>query len=161
MIENMWVIDFESSGLHRSSYPIEVGITNGQQEYQALISPMTHWKYWSTEAQQIHGISRGELSLNGRPSADVANDLNNILNEEIVYCDAIAWDGFWSRVLFSDNGIHQRFKLFDISDLIVGNELLAEAFIDIRKELAESGYYQLHRALDDARLLKAALNKIM
>ncbi|OUS14867.1 hypothetical protein A9Q88_12865 [Gammaproteobacteria bacterium 50_400_T64] len=160
-MENMWVIDFESSGLHRSSYPIEVGMTNGQQEYQALISPMAHWAYWSDEAQQIHGISRGELSLNGRPSADVANELNNILNGDVVYCDAIAWDGFWARVLFSDNGIRQKFDLCDISDLIIGNELLAETFINIRQKLIDSGDYKLHRALDDARLLKAALNDVI
>lgn len=154
----MWVIDFESSGLHRSSYPIEVGITNGEVEYQALIYPMRHWVFWSNESEKVHGISRDFLLERGQNAGDVAIQLNSILRGKIVYCDAIAWDGFWLRVLFSDNGIHQHFELCDVASLLETDTQI-EQFLKERAYLASTGLYRQHRALDDARLLSSSLKK--
>lgn len=114
----MWVIDFEASGLSRKSYPIKVGVTNGDTKYSALIKPMPHWDYWDSAAQSVHNISRKELSSIGQPSSVVAVELNNILENNIVYCDCIEWDGFWGNVLFSDNALTMKFEMRDIRELL-------------------------------------------
>jgi hypothetical protein len=154
----MWVIDFESSGLHRSSYPIEVGITNGETEYQALIRPMEHWLFWSDASEKIHGLSRQMLFEEGHEARHVAFRLNDLLKNAMVYCDAIKWDSFWCRVLFSDNGIHQHFQLCDLTDLFEDGAQV-EQFLQEREQLTSSGKYTLHRALHDARLMHSALRK--
>lgn len=157
LLLDMWVIDFESSGLHRSSYPIEVGLTNGKIEYQALIRPMKHWLFWSDASEDIHGIARQSLFEEGKEAEDVAFKLNELLKDETVYCDAIKWDSFWCRVLFSDNGIHQQFELDDLAKLLA-NEASTARFLEEHRRLKALGKYQLHRALHDARLIYDALS---
>jgi len=152
----MWVIDFEASGLHRSSYPIQVGVTNGRTEFQSLIRPMGHWQFWDDEAEQVHGLERSLLNANGVAAAEVALQLNELLAGRIVYCDAIQWDGFWARVLFSDNGLHQRFKLADVTSLFETDTQI-EKFLAERTRLESSGQYHLHHAIDDARILWRSL----
>ncbi len=156
----MWIIDFESSGLHRASYPIEVGVTNGDIEYQALIQPMDHWSFWSEESQLVHGIKRDELIRGGKRASIVAEDLNVLLSDQKVYCDSLAWDAFWLRVLFSDNAITHNFELLDVKELLESEDDHLSPFFIRRQDLIESGVYQQHRALDDARLLWAALNPL-
>lgn len=62
---DIWVIDFEASGLSKKSYPIEAGITNGAVHYTALIKPMSHWRYWEAEAEKVHNIAHDEIMKNG------------------------------------------------------------------------------------------------
>lgn len=152
----MWVIDFEASGLHRSSYPIQVGVTNGRIEYQSLIRPMGHWQLWDDEAEQVHGLERRMLIENGIDAAKVAQQLNELLAGHLVYCDAIQWDGFWARVLFSDNGLHQRFTLADVTSLFETDTQIEKVLAE-RTRLESSGQYYLHHAMDDARILWQAL----
>jgi len=152
----MWVVDFEASGLHRFSYPIEVAITNGHHEYHSLIRPMAHWKFWNEETELIHGVNRHMLAENGIEASEVAQQLNERLAGQLVYCDAIPWDGFWARVLFSDNGMHQRFSLSDVTPLFQRDDEI-EAFLSERSRLQNSGNFRLHRALDDARILWRSL----
>ena len=152
----MWIIDFESSGLSRESYPIEVGLTNGIVEYQAYIRPLEHWCFWSEQAEQIHGIPRAKLLNEVEPSSVVATQLNNLLSGEGVYCDSIQWDGFWNNVLFSDNGIHCNFQIRDIVEYIDSSNINTEDFLGRRDSLIKSGKYVVHSALDDARILQRA-----
>lgn len=154
----MWVIDFEASGLHRLSYPISVGITNGATEYTALIRPMGHWLHWSDESAQVHGLDRDTLHKHGVDAEIVACKLNILLAGQSVYCDAIAWDSFWARVLFSDNGIHQRFTLTDAASLL-DTDTHVETFLAEKAQLEASGVYRLHSAIDDARILWKALTR--
>ncbi len=152
----MWIIDFESSGLSRESYPIEVGLTNGITDYQAYIHPMDHWCFWDDQAEKIHNIPREKLLNEGRLSSVVATQLNEILSGEVVYCDSIQWDGFWNNVLFSDNGIHCNFQIRDIVEYIDSSKINAEDFLKRRSSLINSGEYVEHSALDDARILHGA-----
>jgi len=152
----MWVIDFEASGLHRSSYPIQVGITNGHVEYHSLIQPMAHWQFWSDTSEQVHGLERRLLVESGVDSVEVAQRLNALLAGQIVYCDAIAWDGFWAQVLFSDNGLHQHFELSDMT-LLFQEDIQIEAFLLEKTRLEHTGQYRLHSAIDDARILWKSL----
>lgn len=148
----MWIIDFEASGLHRSSYPIQVGITDGRVEYHSLIRPMAHWQFWDDTSEQVHRIERRVLVEDGVDSAVVAQKLNALLGGQQVFCDAIQWDGFWARVLFSDIGLHQRFLLTDVTSLFETDTQIEE-FLSERNRLQNSGNFQLHNAMDDARIL--------
>ncbi|WP_445361855.1 hypothetical protein ACJJIL_10075 [Microbulbifer sp. EKSA005] len=153
----MWIIDFEASGLSKQSYPIEVGLCSETVEYQALIKPMPHWSYWSDDAESIHNISRSKLESEGIDPTTVAYSLNRILSGQVVYCDALQWDSFWCNALFSDTGIHQAFELRDIQELIGGSENHLRAFINEREKLEDSDKFTVHRALDDAKIIRKAL----
>lgn len=152
----MWVIDFEASGLSKKSYPIEVGLTNGNIEYQSLITPMNHWTYWDQEAERIHNITQAALNAFGTASKEVALKLNELLSGQTVYCDCKEWDDFWCNVLFSDNAISPKFKIEDISNLLINEQELAN-YLTKKQELEDSGEFRLHRALDDAKILYQSL----
>jgi len=153
----MWVIDFEASGLTKNSYPIEVGVTNGKLEYQAIIRPYEHWTHWSEEAETIHHISRDSLLSEGISPNHIAIELNNLLVAQVVYCDSLHWDRFWCNVLFSDSGMSPSFKLVDIQELVSNSDSVLEAFLEHKSKLESSGRFALHRALDDARIIQESL----
>lgn len=153
---DIWVIDFEASGLSKKSYPIEVGITNGIEHYTALIKPMIHWTYWETEAEKIHNISRNEIMKNGVDSLSVVNKLNNIIKNSKIYCDNIQWDSFWLNVLFRDNDLSPTFKISDIQDILkTGSQW--RRFESKVTELEMSDLHSKHRALDDAKVILSSL----
>jgi len=151
-----WVVDFEASGLNKSSYPIEVGVSNGVVNYSSLIRPMSHWTSWDMNSEKVHNIPHELLLSSGNSSLSVAIELNNLLKYSIVYCDNIHWDKFWLNVLFSDNGFSPSFKLFDIKDILKLDEhwIKYEAKIT---ELISTPQYKQHRALDDAKVIHSAL----
>ncbi len=155
----MWIIEFEASGLNPLSYPIEVGLTNGDSNYQSLILPLPHWKHWCKKAQGVHGINRDILLKEGNSSIVVANNLNALLEGKTIYCDSVRWDSFWCNVLFSDNGIHQKFKILDVNELLLASYSLAESYLQIKIQLEKSGEFVRHRALDDAKIIREALMK--
>jgi len=68
-------IDFEASGLHRDSYPIEVGWATAEDQVEChLIRPTSDWLEtpWTAKAQQIHGIELERLRVVGEPVGSVA-----------------------------------------------------------------------------------------
>lgn len=153
---DIWVIDFEASGLSKKSYPIEVGITNGAEHYTVLIKPMSHWAYWEIEAEKVHNIAHDEIMKNGEDPISVAIKLNNILKTSKIYCDNIQWDGFWLNVLFSDNGLSPTFQILDIQDILkTGRQW--RLFESKMEKLGMSNIYKKHRALDDARVIQSSL----
>lgn len=156
----MWVIDFESSGLSKRSYPIEVAISNGKLEYSSLILPLPHWTYWNSQAQTVHNISRRDLINIGRSPKLVAKDLNNLIQGKKAYCDSINWDSFWLNVLFSDSAIRPTFEITDIQDILDTSTKL-QAFLLKRQELINSNCFTLHRALEDVRIIHLSLSETM
>jgi len=154
---SLWVIDFEASGLTKNSYPIEVGITNGNLKYSDLLKPMGHWTYWDAESELIHGINRDFLKRAGVEPLVVANRLNEQLCSEIVYCDCIHWDNFWLKAMFSDNGVTPKFQLCDIQDLIKTGKQW-RYYMKKKEELEKLPIYQIHRALDDAMIIQHSLS---
>lgn len=154
----VWVIDFEASSLSEKSYPIEVGITNGEIDYDALIRPLPHWKDWSEESAEVHQMSRNLLSEYGIKADIVAHELNELLAGETVYCDSVTWDGFWAGVLFSDCGIQQHFDIKDISELLPPDSKLAGKYFGHKQCVLMTGEYTEHRALDDAKIIWSCLD---
>ena len=155
MQRDIWVIDIEASGLSPASYPIEVAIVNGDQEYQALIIPADSWTHWSLKAAALHGISRHDLENSGKPARRVARELNRILEGKTVYSDHSDWDGFWLQKLFEHAGIEQTFVLMDITTRLEGFQ--QDQFVDALQTLTQSASHRAHRALDDARVIHRAI----
>ena len=156
----MWIIDFEASGLDSKSYPIEVGITNGETEYTSLIEPLPGWQFWSEEAEAKHGITSQRLQQQGEQAATVCHALNAHLDGQDVYCDCLPWDNFWLSQLFAGCGISVTFCLKEISDLLHSAAAI-DHYLEIRQALIATDRFQLHRGLDDARLIYTALQQTL
>jgi len=155
MQQAIWIVDIEASGLSPASYPIEVGMVNGQREYQRLISPAPSWTHWSPKSEQLHGISRTQLNSEGISPLMVAGELNHLLGTSTVFSDHEDWDGFWLQQLFDSAGIKRTFSIADIATLLDTRQM--ETFAAALDKLRKNGNYRVHRALDDARAIHRAV----
>ncbi len=155
MQQAIWVVDIEASGLSPASYPIEVGLVNGQREYQNLITPAPFWTHWSPRSEQLHGISREQLYSEGVSPIIVAGELNRVLGTATVFSDHVDWDSFWLQRLFHCAGIRPTFSIGDITTRLDDHEM--EAFAATLDNLNKTSNHITHRALDDARVIHRAL----
>ena len=153
-------IDFEASSLDLiESYPIEVGICmpNGET-HSWLIKPHVLWKDWSRKAAKIHGISREELEENGTECVEVANALNNLLGDVLVYCDAWTFDSFWLHRLFKTSGLKHSFHIESISALL--NDTQIERWQDVHNQTIKEMALERHRASNDALILHETYKRV-
>ena len=106
-----YFIDFEASGLHPESYPIEIGIIGGESDvFEALIRPADHWKYWCYDAQDVHRIPRDLLISDGKFVRCVAEALNDRYAGQVLWADQAA-DNFWNQALFEAAGLEPAFSV--------------------------------------------------
>jgi len=109
------IIDFEASGLGASSYPIQVAvILSDGDTYDSYILPHDDWTFhgeWCYEAEKIHNIPANTLRDIGRPLITVAQELNDFLGNQTVYCDGGVHDLQWCDTLFWKAGITRTFKI--------------------------------------------------
>lgn len=141
-------IDFEASGIAPDSYPIEVAVVFPGGEYQALIQPASYWDHWSYDAQDMHGLSREQLILEGTPPLAVAKEMNQLFDGKILCSDNPA-DCFWLDVLYEAAGIEPTFSVSPL-EVFIGREAATEA-------LALRPPFRVHRALGDATALALAM----
>lgn len=151
----LWVIDFEASGLNKSSYPIEVGVIGENGRYSSLICQEEPWTYWSKDSEAVHGISTEELVEGGLEAIVVAKELNRLLDCATVYTDCKKWDQFWLDVLFECCGLTPTFQLVHLP--LELNEDQGELFLTAYENIKNGGSYTEHRALDDALLIYESL----
>jgi hypothetical protein len=149
----MWVIDFEASGIHPDSYPIELGMMNMAtgEVHEFLIRPKDTWTYWDANAELIHGISQEQLLAEGLPVSEVATQVRLLLNDAPAYSDASDYDGFWMECLFDDHP--------DPAPEV------RSVYYLVPPEKAQSLYNELiktsrdHRALSDVRVIVSVLEQ--
>lgn len=141
-------IDFEASGIAPDSYPIEVAVVFPGGEYQALIRPASYWDHWSYDAQDMHGLSREQLILEGTPPLEVAQAMNRLFDGKTLCSDNPA-DCFWLDVLYEAAGIEATFEVKPI-EALVGREAASEILklLPVRKG---------HRALQDVQALRTVV----
>ena len=153
-------IDFEASSLDLiTSYPIEVAICMPEGETHSwLIKPHVLWKDWSGKAAKIHGITREELEKDGENCRDVAQALNEILGDAVVYCDAWTFDSFWLHRLFKGSQLKHSFQIESISALLddaqVSNWQSAHNAVINDLDLVR------HRAAHDAKILHETYKRL-
>jgi hypothetical protein len=124
-------LDLEASGLHRTSYPIEVGWAFLDLSAEGfLLRPAPEWTGWdwSFEPEKIHGISRAECLRSGIDVRDAAMRLNEALSGAQLHCDSPGLDGDWLRKLFGASGVALAFDL-----------RLQDTLTPIRTALAQRG----------------------
>lgn len=141
-----YFIDFEASGIHPDSYPIEIGICGPGFEFEALIKPVYYWTHWSHDAEDMHGISRVMIESDGIEPPRICQALNERFEGQVLWSDS-NFDALWMNILFEAAGMQE---LFEVKN-IMGQ-------VDILKlpDYRSSGQDSLdHRALPDARAIRA------
>jgi hypothetical protein len=152
------IIDLEASGFGTRSYPIEVGVAlaNGQTACY-LIRPQADWDHWDQTSEDLHGLRREQLLKFGRPVAEVARSLNQLLGTQTVYSDAWGYDQTWMALLFECAGVRQAFHLealqtlFSEPQFTLWNRTLEQVFAECA--------FPRHRASNDARAIQLAFRR--
>lgn len=121
--EEVLIVDLEASGLGPGSWPIEVGLAwfeEGEvRTWSSLIRPEPDWDpdAWDPVAEEIHGISREELSL--APTAwAVATDLLARIAGRDVFSDAPEHDGRWVRRLLDAQPAPAGVRILDFDQAV-------------------------------------------
>lgn len=147
------IIDIEASGFGGESYPIEVGlILENGTKFCTLISPTDDWDYWNDEAEQVHHISRETLKTHGKPVAEVARQLNEILAGMTLYSDGWVVDKPWLIRLFHASGVDMK---FDVSPLeMILSEEQMKIWHETKDKIIIQTKIQRHRASNDAWVIQ-------
>ncbi|MBS0220174.1 MAG: hypothetical protein JSR91_05470 [Proteobacteria bacterium] len=154
----MLAIDFEASCLpwHGRSYPIEVGIANGDGTARSwLIRPAVQWERWTwtEEAEALHGLKRERLLAEGRSVGSVASELTRATAGYHLIADS-ELDDYWMRTLMAAAGFSQAPAVGHIVNLI-GQLDLGEEEIRACVDLVDRQALPRHRAGADACWLAA------
>lgn len=139
-------LDFEASGLHPDSYPIEIGICGPYFEYEALIKPTYYWTHWSHDAQDMHGISREMIEADGVEPARICQALNDQFRGQVLWSDS-NFDALWMNIMFEAAGMQEAFVVKNIMSQI--DVLRLPRYLGAGNDRLE------HRALADARAIRA------
>lgn len=160
------VIDFEASSLNPTSYPIEIGWTNGDEVHSMLIKPVDGWTDWSDYAEtQIHHISRLQLEQEGVSPAEALQAINDNFGVGILWCDGGYYDAHWLQRLEDAAGFKATFRLGNIQNMlesyhgVTNDRFTASKAMVLMQDKFKGGdaKQQYHRAGYDAALIKRAL----
>ncbi len=172
-------LDIEASGLHPTSYPVEVGWCRQDltAAWSSLIRPAPAWGEddWSPAAESIHRIGRLQAQFAGLPVDEVAAKLNSDLAGKVVMSDNPEADSTWIWRAFLEAKASPAFSLtrpimhhqgertaedlasldaMDVGLLIARHAsplgLSFSATEAIGNELRAAAGIMPHRALDDA-----------
>jgi hypothetical protein len=113
--DQKFFLDVEASGLHATSYPVEVAWVSHDLSaaWSALIRPAKDWGEadWSWESEKVHGISRNQLLNAGLTVADVAARLNADLADQDVLTNNPVQDSKWLARLYDAAGLLPSFAM--------------------------------------------------
>lgn len=152
----MWVIDITASSYNSNSYPVEIGLTDGHNEFSTRITPLPNWNEWDSTFKPTTFPRREEFVDTGCSAKVTAKSLNDVLNSKSVYCDDIHWDSLWISRLFDDSNIEMQFKLCDIADLLI-NEHSLSAYFFAKEEAKPSNKTYPEKPISNARTTRYAL----
>ena len=153
------VLDIEASGFGRDSYPIEIGyVLPDGGGYCTLVRPEATWTHWDEEAQRLHGITRDNMLLHGRPALEIARHLNLVLRGQTVYTDGWANDYSWIGTLFDVADLSPAFHIENLRALLTDSD--AARWHQVKDQLEHELNLQRHRASSDARLLQMTLRHL-
>lgn len=140
----MRFVDVEASGLHKTSYPIEVAWCGlDLLPVSMLIRPMPQWglQDWSLESEKVHGISRDQLFDEGVEARACAESVAGALAGRMVFSDAPRFDASWLMTLFSAAGVRPGFDLREVED--------AQALCARKAERPLSSIEQMYSIMED------------
>lgn len=146
------VIDFESSGLARGSYPLEVAWAEFNAPLTSyLIKPTPIWvsdsRLWDPAAECLHGLSLDHLFEHGEDVHKVAQALVSELRDARVYSNNPLYDQDWLHRLLSAGGCDQPLQVLDFSHLL--SEVTDIEGINQAYKIANATMPPRHRAAQD------------
>jgi hypothetical protein len=150
-------LDVEASGLHASSYPIEVGWCGLDLVATSfLIRPHATWTEddWSVTSERVHGMTRQQMIAEGVELTEAAARLNAACAGKEIFSDSPSFDQGWLSRLFRDAGVGQAFALQDAPMLeALATEIsgLDSSEAEALRERVGRHYPHTHRAAVDAR----------
>lgn len=154
------ILDIEASGFGKGSYPIEIAVTRSDGETLSwLIKPEDDWVHWSEEAHQLHRISRHELEEKGLSPVQVAMEMNDLLEGEILYSDGWGFDSGWLNLLFYVARKRMYFKLETLTKVM--SEFQMEHWDKTKAMLRDKHGFEAHRAAQDAQLLQMTFQQTL
>jgi len=110
-------IDLEASGLHKESYPIEIGWSSDdeQEPDSFLVRPAPNWRWedFSQQAFAIHKIAYEALCKDGIAIDAASNRLEAAWRGAILVSDNPFWDGKWLECLYTAIGMKSPWRLVD------------------------------------------------
>ena len=147
------IIDVEASGFGPASYPIEVGVAlSDGTKYCSLITPRPAWTHWDEGAEKVHRVTRDILHRHGRPVAEVAHRLNELLRAQTAYSDGWVVDKTWLDRLYYAAGMRCEFSCSAL-EMILSEAQMAIWHSTKDKLLGELSD-QRHRASFDAYVVQ-------
>ena len=148
-----FIIDLEASGFGPHSYPIEVGLAlEPGAKFCSLIAPAPGWTHWDAEAEKVHRVPRDILEAYGKPAAQVALSLNELLRDTIVYSDGWVVDQPWLIELFSRAGVPQQFSMSSLEMIL--SERQMEVWHEVKNQVTSELALTRHRASYDALIIQ-------
>ena len=147
------IVDVEASGFGGESYPIEIGIAmEGGAKFCTLITTAPDWTHWDDEAEKIHRVSRDILEIYGKPMADVAMFLNEVLEGKTIYTDGWVVDKPWLTTLFHAARVPMSFTVSSL-EMILSPEQMA-VWHETKDEVIRDMGLKRHRASYDALIIQ-------
>jgi hypothetical protein len=159
-LKEPFVIDVEASGLQNASYPIEVGVAlAGGEKFCHLIKPLDSWVHWDQKAEQVHNISQKTLFEHGDSVTDVANALNELLSDKVLYTDGWVVDKPWLTMLFHAANLPMKFSVSPI-ELILSEGQMA-IWHETKDDLLAQTNITRHRASNDAWVVQETYRRTL
>lgn len=152
-------IDFEASCLprHGRSFPIEVGIADGDVSRSWLIRPHDSWAGWdwTPEGEALHGLSRDRIEREGLPVTVVLAELVAATQGRRVIADSLI-DQYWLDTLAAAAGAPTPFTIQHVVTLF-DEQGADEARVGAAVAFADGQGATRHRAAGDALWLSALI----
>jgi len=105
--QDMYIIDFEASGLGKASYPIEVAWGDGRHPATSfMLNPerMDDWTDWDPRSVEFHHIPREKLIKEGDDPKRISEIMVKELAGKTLYSDEPRYDNMWKDRLLRDSG---------------------------------------------------------
>lgn len=155
-LDRLLFIDIEASGLHKGSYPIEIGWSDIDLNAGSfLIAPQADWTEadWDPMAESIHGISRSVCEKEGLPAGRAAAVLADLLSGRHPVSDAPSFDGYWLKRLLDAAGSFDPVSFLHINEVLSSvmavHPVAAGEWSNLEREVSIL-LPHTHRAADDA-----------
>jgi len=148
-----FIMDIEASGLGPQGYPIEIGVAlEPGAKFCSLLLPREDWTYWDSDAEKMHRIPRDILETYGSPLAEVAINLNTLLENRTIYSDGWVVDKGWLSQLYYAVAMPQQFTLSSLEMILSTAQMTL--WDETKAQVIEDLGMMRHRASTDALIIQ-------
>jgi hypothetical protein len=158
------ILDIEASGLHPTSFPIEIAWTGWATSTKSfLIKPDASWAIedWDDVAEDLHHISLADILRDGVDAKTIINALLSDAAGKTIISDGVSFDQHWLDMLFEASEQSQTIKLQDstawLASMIKHLNLDASQVIDTLRS-CDDDLPIAHRAAGDVERLFGIFN---